>query len=135
MTLEDSKAAVLDFLNAMAARNIDGLRARLTEHARWWSPESGAGRIPVPLTGAQAIAELAGGRTLGSFQPGTTRWDVQHITAEDDRVAILMRRRAVGARGGNYDVLYHWLFRFEDDLIAEVWEVLDTNVAARQLNA
>lgn len=34
MSLENSKAAMLDFLITMAARDINGLRARLTEGAR-----------------------------------------------------------------------------------------------------
>jgi ketosteroid isomerase-like protein len=133
MSPEESKQAVLRFLDAMAARDVDGLVAQLTPDARWWPPQSAEGRIPSPLVGARPIAELAGGKTLASFQPGTTRWDVRHMTAEDDRVAALMHRKAVGAAGGAYDVRYHWLFRFEGERLAEVWEVLDTSTAQRQL--
>jgi ketosteroid isomerase-like protein len=63
------------------------------------------------------------------FQPGTTTWDVEHVTAEDDRVAILIERRAVGANGRPYANQYHWLFRFESGRIAEIWEILDTALA------
>jgi ketosteroid isomerase-like protein len=133
MDTNDAKTAVLDFLKAMADRDIEALRRRLTAAARWWGPPSSAGQFDRPLVGAERVADLAGGRTLGSFRPGTTTWDVIHMTAEGGFVASLMTRRAVGASGRPYEAQYHWLFRFEDGLIAEVWEVLDTALARAQL--
>jgi ketosteroid isomerase-like protein len=45
-----------------------------------------------------------------------------------------MNRCAVAANGRPYDCEYHWLFRFADGLIAEVWEVLDTSRALEILD-
>jgi ketosteroid isomerase-like protein len=131
-----SKAAVLKFLDAMGRYDVATLRGMLADEAKWWMPESAkASGLGRPVTGANACAELGGGKTLGSFRPGSTDWQIQHMTAEGDFVAILMRRRAQGARGQPYDVQYHWLFRFQGERVAEIWEVLDTAEAGRQLAA
>jgi ketosteroid isomerase-like protein len=133
MDPNDAKTAVLSFLDAMGDRDIEALRRKLTATAHWWGPPSSIGHFDRPLVGAERVADLAGGKTLGSFRPGTTSWHVMHMTAEGDFVAGLMTRRAVGANGRPYEAQYHWLFRFEDDLIAEVWEVIDTAQARAQL--
>jgi ketosteroid isomerase-like protein len=133
MDLAESKSTVLEFLDAMAKRDVEGLRVLLHENARWWVPQSVAAKIERPLIGRDRVVHLASGQTFGAFRPNTTTWDVKHLTAEGDFVAILMHRRALSAKGRPYDNLYHWLFRFELGLIAEVWEVLDTALAAQEL--
>ncbi len=134
MDVNDRKHAVLRFLEAMADADAVALRSMLTDDAQWWVPPSASGRLRRPLVGGDEVAQLAGGQITQAFQPGTTTWDVTHITAEDDRVAILMQRRAIGANGRAYDNQYHWLFRFEQDRIAEVWEIMDTALAFELLD-
>jgi ketosteroid isomerase-like protein len=48
------------------------------------------------------------------------------MIAEDDLVAAHMDRDAVGANGRPYNNEYHLLFRFQDGLIVEAWEVIDS---------
>jgi ketosteroid isomerase-like protein len=46
--------------------------------------------------------------------------------AEDDFVSAHYNRTALRANGHAYDTEYNILFRLRDDLIAEVWEIVDT---------
>jgi ketosteroid isomerase-like protein len=126
---QQRKDAALRFLGGMADGDAAALRTMLADDARWWVPPSVEGRVARPLDGADAVARLAGGVTTSSFRPGTTTWHVLHVTAEEDRVSVLAQRHAVGANGRAYENDYHWLFRFAGDLIAEIWEVLDTSHA------
>ena len=127
--LETMKSSVRRFLDAMAANDVAALRALLADDATWWVPPSAAAVVARPLVGVDQVAQLAGGAITRAFRPGTTTWRIEHMTAEDDRVAILMHRRSVTASGNPYENQYHWLFRFVGDRIAEVWEILDTALA------
>jgi ketosteroid isomerase-like protein len=133
LSIEDMKETVRLFLNAMGEYDVDTLRSMLTDDARWWVPPSAEGRLERPVVGGDRVANLAGGQLTAAFRPGTTTWDVEHVTAEDDRVSILMQRRSVTAAGKPYLNQYHWLFRFERDRVAEVWEIMDTALAQQQL--
>jgi ketosteroid isomerase-like protein len=127
---QQSKAAVLAFLDAMADGDHDALSGMLHDDSRWWVPMSAAARgLDRPLIGKERIADLASGRVTRAFRPGTSEWDVMHLVGDATMVAALVRRRAVGANGRPYDNEYHWLFRFADGSIIEVWEVLDTALA------
>jgi len=127
------KATVRAFLDAMGEYDAETLRSLLTDDARWWVPPSAEGRLERPMVGGTKVAELAGGQLTRAFRPGSTSWDVEHVTAEDNRVSILMQRRSLSAVGKPYLNQYHWLFRFDGDRIAEVWEILDTAMAQEQL--
>jgi len=61
---------------------------------------------------------------------GPVRQEVDHVTAEDDRVAVMSRGFAVTRAGARYDNLYHFLFRLENGLIDTVWEYNDTALIA-----
>jgi NADPH2:quinone reductase len=62
----------------------------------------------------------------GRFKPGTSHVTIHHLVAEDDFVSAHYNRTALRANGKAYDAEYNLLFRFRDDLIVEVWEVVDT---------
>jgi ketosteroid isomerase-like protein len=134
MSTEQMKRTVRQFLDAMGRYDVESLQSLLTDDARWWVPPSAAGHLERPVVGCSRVAQLAGGQLTAAFQPGTTTWAVQHVTAEEDRVSILMQRRAVTATGRPYDNQYHWLFRFDREKVAEVWEIMDTALAQAQLS-
>jgi hypothetical protein len=52
-------------------------------------------------------------------------FDVQRITAEDDRVAMQMAGRAAMVNGRDYDQIYHMLFEVESGRIRRIWEYAD----------
>jgi acyl-CoA synthetase (AMP-forming)/AMP-acid ligase II/ketosteroid isomerase-like protein len=130
---ERHKELVVQFLDAMAANDVKSLRALVTDNAKWWVPPTAAGLVDRPLVGGDAVAQLAGGQVTRAFRPGTTTWRIRHVTAEADRVSILMDRCSTTAGGAPYENEYHWLFRFVDGRIAEVWEIMDTALARTAL--
>jgi ketosteroid isomerase-like protein len=132
--LSNAKKSVARFLAAMATNDQQALIALLSEHVTWWVPSSAEDRIERPLQGRQRVSELASGQRLRTFRHGTTNWEIQHVTAESDRVSVLAQRRSITSGGRPYNVQYHWLFRFAGGLIAEVWEVMDTASARAQLS-
>jgi len=54
---------------------------------------------------------------------------IHHLVADDEFVSAHYNRSALRANGNLYDTEYNILFRFRDDLIVEVWEVVDTSQA------
>jgi ketosteroid isomerase-like protein len=133
--LSEAKQKVLRLLDAMGARDAAAIDGLVNDDVQWWIPQSveNAGAVERPVKGRSEVVRLASGQMFGAFQPNTTTWDVWHMTEEEGRVAILMYRRATGANGKPYNNLYHWLFRLESGRISEVWEVLDTALAAQEL--
>lgn len=125
--MAETKKIVWQFLGAMADGDAAVIADLLTEDVVWWVPPAAAARgLPRPLRGREDVTLLASGQWSKAFQAGSTRWDEIHMIAEGDLVSSLMHRIAIGANGKPYDNEYNWAFRFEGDLIAEVWEVMDT---------
>ena len=56
-------------------------------------------------------------------QAGPLRFDIQEITAEEDRVCVFTRGTMPLRDGGKQDNMYHYLFRLRDSKIVEVKEV------------
>jgi uncharacterized protein len=52
------------------------------------------------------------------------------LTGEDNRVSITAESKGVTTDGRVYTNVYHYLFKFRDDLIVEVREYMDTQSAA-----
>lgn len=63
---------------------------------------------------------------LVDAQAAPLRLSYDQITAQDDRVAILVRGHMPLKSGGSYDNTYHWLFTFRDGKIVDVKEFFDT---------
>jgi ketosteroid isomerase-like protein len=58
-------------------------------------------------------------------QSGPTKLTYREITAQDDRVSVVVDGTMPLKTGGSYDQTYHWLFKFRDDKIVEILEYLD----------
>jgi uncharacterized protein len=130
----NSKDSVRQFVQALGRGDRDSLRAIVGSDIRWWVPASVEARgLRRPLVGWDAIPWL-GGLASSAFRPGTTRWTFHHLVEEGDLVAVHMNREAIGVNGHPYNNEYHWLFRFEDGLIVELWEILDTASAFANLD-
>ena len=63
---------------------------------------------------------------LVEAQSGPLQLEFDEITAQDDRVAIVVRGHMPLKAGGSYDNIYHWLFTFRDGMIVNVKEFFDT---------
>lgn len=63
---------------------------------------------------------------LFDAQSGHLELDVVDVTAQEDRVAAVVRGHMPLKKGGAYDNTYHWLFKFRDGKIVHVKEFFDT---------
>lgn len=130
MTPSDRKVVVEQFLRALVDEDIDAMRPLVHREVVWWVPASSAAKFHLerPLVGWDGIPWF-GGDGWRAFVPGSSVLEIRHLVAEDDVVSAHYRRTAERAHGGDYDVEYNMLFRFEGDRIVEVWEVADTAAA------
>ena len=115
-----NKALVRDFWAAPQAEKMDFV----TDDVCWHLPTS------VGLRGFDLEVRGEGVRDLflGSaerYEQGRT-WDIHHVIAEDDLVALHCTMHARTTVGREYHGSYHMLFRVHGDRIAEAWEFLDT---------
>ena len=69
---------------------------------------------------------------LSAFPSGIT-FNITGITAEDERVAVEIRGKAIHASGETYNNQYHFLLRIKDGKILELKEYMDTQLAAKIL--
>jgi ketosteroid isomerase-like protein len=121
------KQAVTEFLTALVNDDSAAMRPLVADEVKWWVPQSAALAFGLdrPLEGWDRVPWFGGDGWKG-FEPGTSQVTVHHLVAEDEFVSAHYNRRARRANGKVYDAEYNILFRFSDDLIVEVWEVVDT---------
>lgn len=62
---------------------------------------------------------------LLEVQSGPLELEYDEVTAQGDRVAIVVRGHMPLRTGGSYDNVYHWLFTFRDGKIVAVKEFCD----------
>ena len=115
-----NKALVREF---WAAANDDKMRF-VADDACWHLPTSVGRRGFDQDVRGEAVEALF----LGSSErySADRTWDVHHVVAEDDLVALHCTMHARTNVGKEYHGSYHLLFRIEHDRIAEAWEFLDT---------
>lgn len=118
--IERNKMLVREF---WAASQEDKMRF-VAADACWHLPTSVARRGFDQEVRGQDIEALFLGSAERYDQDRT--WDVHHVVAEDDLVALHCTMHARTNVGKEYHGSYHMLFRVEQDRIAEAWEFLDT---------
>jgi ketosteroid isomerase-like protein len=130
--VEVRKKRVRELLAAITAGDEPTIRSLLTERVQMWLPQSAVSRTAMdcPLTGNMVVARVLAG-TPTTF-PGMT-FTIRACVGEGDRVVLHAELDAHTAIGNEYHNTYLWLFRFEDDHIAEAWEYLDTAYAFERL--
>ncbi|GAB3377833.1 nuclear transport factor 2 family protein [Spongiibacter taiwanensis] len=119
MSIEHNKQQAVALLSAIES-GID-IRSYFTDDARWRVVEG------CPLSGDYAIADLvsAMGRVFGLYKY-PPRFRIEHVTAEENRVAIYCRSSSELIDGSPVDNEYHFLMLFKGGLIDEVREFLNT---------
>jgi ketosteroid isomerase-like protein len=118
--LERNKALVLEFWHAP----FDDRERFFTDDVVWHLPPSVRVNSIDMNVQRDGIAALFG-MGFATYEAGMT-WDVQHVLAEGDLVALHCTMRGRTASGNVYHGPYHMLFRIDGDRIAEAWEFLDT---------
>jgi ketosteroid isomerase-like protein len=117
---ERNKALVREFWAAPQ----DEKMAFVADDACWHLPTSVARRgFDQEVRGEQIRGLFLG--SMERYQPDRT-WDVHHVVAEHDLVALHATMHARTNVGKEYHGSYHMLLRVEGERIAEAWELLDT---------
>ena len=119
MSLESNKAIATALFTTA---NTDGFATALqamADDASWWTA-MGSKTKPEML-------ETAAG--LEAILTGPIQFEIDTVTAEDDRVAIEARSKADLINGKRYANVYHFLIRVRDGKIVEVREHCDTHHA------
>jgi ketosteroid isomerase-like protein len=121
---EANRAVVLSFLEILGRGDLDGAFALTAPSMQWFNLSSRAftARDDMKAMIAWAFDEML---------DGPIRQEIDHVTAEDDRVAVMSRGFGTSKRGDPYNNMYHFLFRLDRGLIDTVWEYNDTALAAK----
>jgi ketosteroid isomerase-like protein len=115
-----NKALVREFWAVPQDRKME----YVADDACWHLPTSVARRGFDQEVRGEKIRDLFLG-SMERYRPDRT-WDVHHVVAEDDLVALHVTMHARTNVDKEYHGSYHMLFRVEDGRIAEAWEFLDT---------
>jgi len=133
VSVEANKAVVRRYFKAIEEADYDTIEKLLADEVRFWLPPSVPdgvefqGRPDIMRNIRESIAGLYDVRV--GLHP-----EIQHLTAEDDRVAAeLVIRGRSKASHEDYENHYHFLFVIRDGKIAEFHEHLDTLYAFRAL--
>lgn len=65
------------------------------------------------------------------YRFGSRRHEIQSITADDERVVVRNIMRATTQTGRDYENYYVYVYEFDDDKIATIWEYLDKDYTNR----
>lgn len=118
-----TKSAALAWLHAIENNDMDAYRASLTDDVCHEVMGSCA------LSGKRDKAESCAlvSQLVDAFADGV-RFDIETVTAEEDRVAVEFRGYAELSSGGSYNNSYHVLFQIRDGKICHIREYADTKL-------
>jgi ketosteroid isomerase-like protein len=127
VSIQSRKQVVTEFLTALVNDDSVAMRPLVADDVKWWVPLSAVAAFGLarPLDGWDQVPWF-GGEGWKGFTPGTSQITIHHLVGEDEFVSAHYNRSALRANGNIYDAEYNILFRFRDDRIVEVWEVVDT---------
>jgi ketosteroid isomerase-like protein len=127
-----NKDKAVAYIGSMFGGDVARMSANTTEDFRWWFPPSGVKNhgLPCPLAGrnnaATTLFDLGGGNARDRSH---TKLKVIHAVAEGDMVVLHLDVHAMNRHGVPYDNRYVFILRFENGLVADVWEFTDTTHA------
>lgn len=110
----------------MANDDLSAMEACFQPHACWHFPQSFHGRPHQEPATAKGIVALLTGATDGFYDPSTIRSTPDFVVVDENCAAYQFRMACTAANGKAYDNQYVFSFRFEDGLIVEGWEHLDS---------
>ena len=123
---EKNQATLNRFFQAMASNDTDAMESCFATDACWHFPQSFHGRPHQEPRSATAIVALLTGATDAFYDPATIRSTPQFVVVDEHCAAYQFRMACTAANGKPYDNQYVFSFRFEDGLIVEGWEHLDS---------
>lgn len=131
-TAEDNRALLDRLWTAMRAEDRDGLRAVLAKDAVW-RPPLYAMRIDgyAAREGVESICDMLIRGGNASYKKETLKVERTLTVADDQHGAIQFTVDGQAQSGNDYNNVYVITFRFQDGLVAEAWEHMDTGVWLR----
>ena len=123
-----SKSVVERYLTAVAAGDLDAMRASFAEDATWWL----RGELPISGTwrGRDTILDDFFGTAMRYYEAGSVSIEVTSVLADGDDVAVEWTSRARTAGGEPYENHCAAWFHVRDGQIQSVREYMDTRYAA-----
>jgi ketosteroid isomerase-like protein len=133
-TAETNKELVREFFAAWARSDFDHAAGLLDLDGQWWTLANRKTR-----SCRDQLARVAA--LNAETRTGTIDFLLGDLTAEEDRVAVVVESHAEFPLQGHYSNLYHFLFRISDGggspgrgrLISHIWVYYDTALANRVL--
>ena len=122
-----NRSLLESFVKALTRGNKEGIGACFKDNAYWHIPPyyvTYGGREDV--VGREGIVGMLGGLQFEFYKPETINIDTHFIIADETHGAFQFTNTCKTASGGDYFNIYVFTFRFDDGLIAEVWEHLDS---------
>ena len=121
--LNENKALVTEFIEAMRVSNVDKLKTMITDDFSWWI----IGKPEYLATGGEHDTEYF----LGFFKgdelfPEGADFNTTSMISEGNVVAAEAEFKAKTAMGSNYENYYHFLFIIEDGKVKRMKEYMDT---------
>lgn len=126
--IERNKAFVRNFIDAMSRGDTAAIVAAYTEDG--YCESYGRTLVSGRYT-RDTIAAVSSG--LFDAFPQGLRFEILHMTAQEDRVAVEAKSRGRHVSGKLYANHYHFLFHLRDGRIAVMKEFMDTEHATEVL--
>jgi ketosteroid isomerase-like protein len=121
----DPKERVRDIMSSMSQGRVGPFFDAMAEDVTWrWM---GAGQWSRTFSGKQEIVDTLFGGERETLSP-TSSVEVHGIHGDGDVVVTEHSGRNELPDGRRYDNNYCWVFRFQDGLISEVREYMDTQL-------
>ena len=137
MSTDANKATILRYLRGVERFDLDDVAGCFAPDAIQHLPAPGVTALDLPPVQVGRELIIDGFRKFIPmlYKLETIRMEVQNIIGDGDFVAARWILHAVTqSKGEAYANHYHFLFRFEDGLIAEYWEFCDTAYAASKFH-
>jgi ketosteroid isomerase-like protein len=117
-----NKAIIVDFIAALGSGDMDAVAAFLTVDCTWYTV---SGRKD--LSRDEVLGAIRWVNTQALKAP--VRQTVLSMTAEEDRVAVMLDGHAETIDGVPYENMYHLLFQLREGKLCKAWEFNDTRHA------
>ena len=119
------KERMREIMGAMTQGQVGPLFAAMADDVTWrWMGVSQWSRA---FQGKQSVVDTLFGGASETLSPSSSV-EVHDIHADGDVVVVEHSGRNELPDGRRYDNNYCWIFRFQDDLITEVREYMDTQL-------
>ncbi|MDZ5620899.1 nuclear transport factor 2 family protein [Nocardioides sp. HM23] len=128
----DHKQRMLEAMGAMAEGRVGPLLEAMAEDVTWrWM---GVDQWSRTFEGKQIVVDTLFGGATETLGPSSSV-EVRHVHADGDCVVVEHSGRNELPDGRRYDNNYCWVLRFQDGLIQEVREYMDTQLVTETFGA